>query len=181
MHPDRTNEALELISLILKWEVGRDRKMNTGIDTLRSGMNGHDVIWTVTPKIGGPVRILHPIYNLGMASIDTLAEVACQLASISNEVERNNGERADYENETRKAARSLLRSKSAAGIRLVDVVSEIIPTDRYHNIGLEVTFEWGPENATRRRTMEIGNQADLFEQFDKLVEDVGLERFRRAA
>lgn len=176
MHSEE--RALGMIRHMLEWTIDGKADWAVSPETLRIDQHG-DIAWTIQPRLGGPVIITHRVYSLFHSDLTQLAEVAAALCDCAKEVELHSAERAGYEQEIRAVAKSLLRRKSDAGIRLVEVVSEPIPTDYYQDIGTLVTFAWGDGSWANSATLEIGDADDLRREFDDLT--AGLSARRRAA
>lgn len=181
MHGHEATQAFKLLSAAIDWEKRDEVDWDASPETLSFDDYSLSVIWSTTPKVGGPVRIAHNIYSLVRASVCDIAEAARSLVAIAIEVDLHSRERADFEQSMRATARSLLRRKAAAGIRLIDVVSETIFTDSYQSIGLEVTFEYDHPNGPQRISFGIGNEEDLKISIERIIEDYGLSRYRAAA
>lgn len=164
MHSEE--QALEMIRHMLRWTTNGDIDWEISPQTLRLDHNG-DLAWTAQPTLGGPVTITHRVYSLHATDLQQLADDASALFECAKEVERHSRERADYELEMRRAAKTLLRRKTAAGLMLVNVISEPIPTDFYQNIGVAVTFAWG-DGPGSRTTFEVCDVHDLKDAFDTL-------------
>lgn len=128
----------------------------------------HDLVWSVRPRDGGPVRIKH-VLDVSDASLDELVEIAKDLLSTKDQVDHNGPERADYEGEIRRAAVSLLRRKSAAGVRLVQVVSEPINTSDFSNVLAEVTFEVDTPSGKAQSTYVVGDADELTDEFETII------------
>ncbi|RYY26123.1 MAG: hypothetical protein EOP62_11635 [Sphingomonadales bacterium] len=171
--------ALEMIRHMLRWTMDGALNWEVTPKTLRTNNYG-DIAWTAQPALGGPVTITHRVYSLFTTDLTELAEAADALFECAKEVERHSRERANYEQDMRRVAKTLLRRKAAAGITLVDVVSDPIPTDYYQDIGVAVTFAWA-EGPGSRVTFEVGNADDLKEAFDGLVADLGRVGYPLAA
>jgi len=148
--------------------------------TLNFDSDGY-IVWQVQPRIGGPVRISHGFRRINQADAADLVEIAVELLECGREVQRYSRERADYEQEFRALAKSLLRRKAAHEIRLRSVLSQPIATDYYSNIGLDVTFEWDDEGAVRSKTFEVWEVDELRDAFDSLLRDVDAMRHNISA
>lgn len=162
--------ALEMVRSMLRWTVRNRLDWEVSPATLILDEIG-DITWSVKPKVGGPVVIKHRTLSLHIADIHELVEIATALLDCGKEVKRHSLERAEFEQDMRKAARSLLRRKWADGIRLVNVVCQPIHTDYYQNIGVVVTFAW--DNAghkTETATFEVGDVEDLKAEFNALLD-----------
>lgn len=173
MHSEE--RALEMIRHMLEWTIDGEADWKVSPETLRIDQHG-DLAWTIRPRLGGPVTITHRVYSLFHTDLAQLAEAAVALCDCAKEVELHSAERADYEQEIRTVAKSLLRRKSATGIRLVEVVSEPIATDYYQDIGTLVTFAWGDGSWGNQVTFEIGDADDLRREFSDLTDDVSARR-----
>lgn len=179
MTEDTERRALELISTLMRWQMRGALDWEASPTTLTHSMG--EISWSTKPRIGGPVTITHRTYRIFPAEVSELAEIAESLVECGKDVQRNSAERAEYEQEMRRLAKTLLRRKAASGIRLVGVVSEPIHTDYYQDIGLEVTFAWGDGSWGNQATLEIGNEEDLRREFEDMLNRQPPTSLRRAA
>jgi hypothetical protein len=148
--------------------------------TLNFDPDGY-IVWQVQPRIGGPVRISHGFRRIDQANAADLLKIALELLECGREIQRYSRERADYEQEFRAVAKSLLRRKAAHAIRLRSLLSQPIATDYYSNIGIDVTFEWDDEGLVRSKTYEVWEVNELRDAFDSLLRDAGAMRHGIAA
>ena len=166
-------KALQLITQMMTWEltIQDDQVRWEASDRTITLDKNSCLTWLVNPRDGGPVRIEHTV-DLRDADLDDLVEIARDLLGFKGQVEHNGPEREEYESEVRRAALSLLRRKSANGIRLVKVVSEPIATSNFSNVLAEVTLEIDTPHGLTQATYVVGDADELRDEFDTYIEQL---------
>jgi len=164
-------QTLELIAKTVTWILRDSLRWRADETTLNVNEYGR-IVWLVNPAKGGPVRIVHQCPKFGEVDIALVVDISERLAETAQDVEAASPERNDYERQAAKAAKSLLRRKSASGVRLVGVVSEPVETDRGGDIGVEVTFEIEHSGDTVLRTLEIFDVEELADAFEAMLKEI---------
>jgi hypothetical protein len=182
MNDGMTREALELMARMVAWEM-RDQLSGDVGDLVHhpEPFRSEWIEWTVQTGVGGPVRISHDVFPLSRCTAEQLAEAASALVDTAVEAKRHGKDRAVYEARMTRVARSLLRRKAAAGIRLIGVVSSTIPTNWYQDIGVDVTFEWAELGCACRDTLQAGSEEELRDAFEDMLYRIGDTEYQTAA
>lgn len=167
-------DALVVLSQMLGWRMKDGPGWDTGLASLGLKADS-DILWSVKPTIGGPVQILHRCYPLHGLKLGALVEIVNALAESAEEIDHHSGERADFEQDMRKAAKALLRRKTAAGIRLVGVLCQPIETGHYQNVGVRVTFAWG-EGEHEQTTFNVWHTDQLASKVETLIAQLKVQQ-----
>jgi hypothetical protein len=172
MKDSEAMQVLELIAKMIAWEQIGTRTPDTSPSAFAID-DDEQVIWTVRSEIGGPVRIVRPLRMGRRLTVDEMIKAARDLIKTAHEVDDYMGERHANEQLFKRTVKSLLRRKSAAGIRLVELVSEPIHVDRYENIGVEITFQIDREDGAELRTVICNDVDELVDMFAEEPGDLG--------